>query len=119
MESALLTLEKRFFCLSYISDRSWLESVLHADFSELGKSGERFGRQETIDALLACTEDRKIVIYNFSEERLTENCRMVHFITGDGDKFFYRTSIWIGQDAPQLRYHQALPIARPEVLMVF
>lgn len=116
MESALLTLEKNFFRLSYISDRSWLESVLHADFSELGKSGERFDRQETIDALLACTEDRKIVIYNFSEEKLTENCRMVHYITGNADKFFYRTSIWIGQAEPQLRYHQASLIARPEML---
>lgn len=120
MDDLLLESEKSFFTLNRISDRDWLETALHIDFSELGKSGKHFGRKETMDALLSCTQDRDIQIYNFSTERLCQGCYMAHYITVDEDgKCFYRTSIWIGEETPQLRYHQASPVVRPDILRLY
>lgn len=104
----LLTLEKNFFQLDYISDPQWLDSILHTDFLECGKSGLLYDKAETIHALLTYRENRTIAIYNFECNALSSNCWMVHYITKDqAENLVYRTSIWLKEEHFQLRFHQA------------
>ncbi len=108
MYQRLLTLEKQFFDWTFISNEKWLNSVLHDDFMEWGKSGALSRKAETIEALLSCEGDRDITIRNFSCEELVENCWMVHYLTGGEGDTYYRTSLWVRADgALRLRFHQA------------
>lgn len=108
MYDKLLELEKSFFKHSFISDRNWLDAVLHKEFKECGASGEIFGRGEVIADLLMCGGDRDIKIYNFECSELVSGCWMVHYITKKGGKKYYRTSIWVTEKDPiQLIFHQA------------
>ena len=68
----LLDLEKMFFDYSYISDKVWLENTIHNDFTECGRSGMLFNKQDVIKSLLECKEDRKIEIYNFACRKIDE-----------------------------------------------
>lgn len=107
MYQKLLNLEKDFFRIACISSKKWLASILHDDFVECGKSGLLSNKEEVIEGLLACNEDRNISIYNFSCERIGENCWLVHYITESEAELFFRTSIWVGEQQPQMRFHQA------------
>ena len=46
MYKKLLSLEKDFFKLSYMSDKKWLSDIIHDDFIECGKSGDLFDKKE-------------------------------------------------------------------------
>lgn len=107
MYKTLLNLEKSFFNLKYISDKEWLNTVLHDSFIECGKSGMLFNKTETIEPLLSCTEDRDILIYNFEYSKVTDKCYLVHYITKHGNKKYYRTSVWVMENRLKLFYHQA------------
>lgn len=107
MYQKLLDLEKDFFRIECISSKEWLASTLHDDFMECGKSGFLSNKEEVMEGLLACKEDRNIRINNFSCERIEENCWLVHYITESEDELFFRTSIWVGQQQLQMRFHQA------------
>lgn len=107
MHEVLLNLEKSFFRISCISDRDWLDATLHNDFTECGKSGVLFNKNEVMDGLLACKEDRPIEISNFSCEMIGTGCWMVHYMTESDGELYYRTSIWIREKGLQLRFHQA------------
>lgn len=108
MYDELLEMERRFFKHSFISDKNWLDAVLHKDFKECGASGELFVRETVIEALLMCSGDRDIKIYNFECSELVSGCWMVHYITKKGGKKYYRTSIWIAEESSiQLIFHQA------------
>lgn len=105
----LLALEKDFFRLERISDRNWLDSVLDSAFEECGKSGRLFGREETIRALLRCTADRPIALYSFTCAPVGAGCWLVHYLTREDGRLYYRTSLWVGEDHPRLRFHRATP----------
>ncbi len=107
MLEALLDMEKRFFKRKYISDRNWLETTIHNDFCECGKSEILFDKKETVESLLACAEDRDITIYNFEYRLVTDKCYLVHYITQNGSEKYYRTSVWVMDDSLKLFYHQA------------
>lgn len=107
MLEALLDMEKRFFRRKYISDRNWLETTIHNDFHECGKSGILFDKKETVESLLSCTDDRDITIYNFEYRPVTDKCYLVHYITQDGNEKYYRTSVWVMENSLKLFYHQA------------
>ena len=94
MEQTLLALEKAFFQLKYTSNRAWLAEVLHDDFLECGKSGGLYHKEETMEALLALTEDRGITMYNFTCEALGACCWLVHYMTCIQGRWYYRTSVW-------------------------
>lgn len=107
MYSTLLELEKEFFKLSCISDREWLNDILHEDFKECGKSGVIFDKKETVESLNACRKDRDIQIYNFEYTEAGDSCCIVHYITKDGDEKYYRTSVWKTEMQTRLLFHQA------------
>ncbi|HIU57068.1 MAG TPA: nuclear transport factor 2 family protein [Candidatus Ornithomonoglobus merdipullorum] len=101
----MLSLEKDLFRAEKITDKDWLDAVLHDDFKELGKSGVIFNKKDTIDSLSAMKDGRDIKIYNFECTELKNGCCLVHYVTREtGDKLFYRTSVWIGR---RLIFHQA------------
>ncbi len=104
---ALLTLEHRFFEWTYIGDRKWLEDTLHDAFVECGRSGQLYGKAETIDALLACGSDRDIRMQDAVCEPLSKDCALVHYVTKSEGALWYRTSIWVREGRWRLRYHQA------------
>lgn len=108
MHEVLLNLEKSFFRISCISHRDWLDATLHNDFTECGKSGVLFNKDEVMDGLLACKEDRPIEISDFSCEMIGADCWMVHYVTeSDDEGSYYRTSVWVREKGLQLRFHQA------------
>ncbi len=109
MYQILLDLEKCFFKLKYTSDRAWLNKTLHDDFRECGKSGNLFNKQETVEGLLSCTEDRDIAVYNFEYNEAGDNCWLAHYITKNNGDMYYRTSVWVKNPAGniQLLFHQA------------
>lgn len=108
MYGTLLSLEKDFFKYDKITDRKWLDAVLHDNYREVGKSGIIFYKKDTINALLEATTDRNITIFNFDFEELKTDCWIVHYITRDNnDELFYRTSIWVKENNLKLIFHQA------------
>ncbi len=112
MYQALLSLEKDFFRYDHISDKNWLNSVLHDEFQECGKSGRIFRKEETVEALLSCNSNREISIYNFQCCEIKPNCWMVHYITKtDEDELIYRTSIWVKENQLKLYFHQATKLS--------
>lgn len=107
MEKILLELEKSFFKYEYISDRQWLSDILHPDFLECGKSGLLYTKEDTVEALLSCEEDRDIEILNFQWAQLAAGCFLVNYITESENIAYYRTSLWVWEDRLRLRFHQA------------
>lgn len=104
----LLTMEKKFFQHQYISDKKWLNSVLHKDFKECGQSGKLYDKPMTMEGLLSCNGDRTIIIYNFECNPITSDCWMVHYITKSSEDVpVYRTSIWVKEGQLKLLFHQA------------
>lgn len=107
MKNKILEMEKTFFLYSYMSDKTWLNKVLHPAFKECGKSGYLSDKQETIEALLTYTKDRDIVIYNYEYTEMSTNTFLIHYITKSDNTLIYRTSIWINENHLMLLFHQA------------
>lgn len=103
-------LENKLFLCRYINSRHWLEQVLHENFTECGRSGRLFGRAETIESLLRCTEDRDITITDFSCRQIDRDTWLAHYRTRHDGRPYYRTSVWVWEQGFQMLYHQASPI---------
>lgn len=108
MKKILSDLENNFFRLEKMQDRAWLEATLHDRFLEAGKSGLLFSKKDTIESLMACTEDRKIAMEHFECAEMKPDCWIVHYMTKDQhSRWFYRTSIWVREGNWKLFFHQA------------
>lgn len=107
MKNKILEMEKKFFKYQYMNDKAWLNKVLHPAFKECGKSGYLSNKQETMEALMKCTKDRDIVIYNYEYIEMSTNTFLIHYITKLDNTFIYRTSIWINEEHLMLLFHQA------------
>ena len=90
-----------------MSDKDWLENVIHNEFVECGKSGRFYYKNDTIEMLLSCDEDRDILVYNYCYQQISSDVYMVHYITKSLDDLIYRTSIWVDDNGLKLRFHQA------------
>ncbi|MCI8403530.1 MAG: nuclear transport factor 2 family protein [Clostridia bacterium] len=107
MYNILIDLENCFSKSEYISDRRWLERTLHENFHECGKSGLLYDRKQTVESLLSCASDRDILIHNFECMPISVNSWLVHYITKENDKKYYRTSVWVKDENVKLLFHQA------------
>lgn len=107
MYNEILTLEKRFFQHKYISDRTWLEKILHGDFLECGKSGKLFDKKYTVESLLKCAKNRDIEINDYTCRQIDKNSWLIHYITVSENNRYFRTSVWVLKENLQLLYHQA------------
>ncbi len=109
MDRRILTLEKSFFEIKFISDRRYLEKTLHKSFFECGSSGSLYDRKSVIDALMECKENRDIDIYNYVCRQIDSNSWLVHYITKtQNDKRYFRTSVWVCENSElKLCFHQS------------
>lgn len=53
MKNKLFQLEQTFMNQSSQSNQDWLNRTIHDDFTEIGKSGRVYSKQEVISALTA------------------------------------------------------------------
>lgn len=107
MYEILLNLEKDFFKYDKITDKKWLDSILHNNFKEIGKSGSIYNKNDITESFLMLKSDRYITIYNFEICAISTNCWLAHYITSDNGKIFYRTSVWLDENGLKLIFHQA------------
>lgn len=107
MKNMILELEKNLFKYEYMSNKDWLDRIIHNDFKECGKSGYFFDKEETIKALQDFTEDRKIDLYNYEYKCVDTKTYLIHYITKSDEKLIYRTSIWVMEGELKLLFHQA------------
>lgn len=119
MENEILLLEKSLFNIEYMSNREWLDNIVHNNFIKCGKSGMLFDKKVTVDFLLSCDDNRNITIYNFECKNIDKNTWLAHYVTKSDDKLYYRTSIWIMDNNFKLLYHQATELNTPIVLKEF
>jgi len=96
------------------NDRSWMELILHPEFSEVGRSGTTYGREELIAASpvdLAVElplEDCRMVLIDEDVAMLRYVSRALH---EDGPEAAERTSIWVNtNEGWRLRFHQGTPL---------
>lgn len=109
MKKKILELEKKLFKHEYMSDLAWLDEVICDDFKECGKSGFLFDKKDIVDELSSCDGDRKIEIYNFECQQISDDVCLAHYITRSGDSLVYRTSVWVAgdDDGYKILFHQA------------
>lgn len=108
MKNKILELEKSLFKYEFMSDIQYLNKIIDDKYIEVGKSGKKFNKKEVINDLSILKEDRKISIYNFTCDEISENAYLIHYITKNNNDIIYRTSIWKKEnDGIKIIFHQA------------
>lgn len=109
----LETLEESMWLESTRFDLDYMDSVLHEDFFEFGRSGKVFNRK-TILEIPSGKINATIPLKDFKAELLDENSVIVTYVSEeryDGLARANRCSIWIKKpDGWKLRFHQGTPI---------
>lgn len=96
-----------------------VETLLHEEFEEIGRSGQRYDKAQTLADLAKEENDLDIEAADFQLVELSENTMLLTYKTvqrddaGDMRKRTLRSSIW--QKSPssgcwQLRFHQGTPV---------
>lgn len=100
-------LETSLFKEKFLSNKDYLEKVLHNDYIEYGKSGLIYNKKETIESLYRM-KDRNITISKFTSKKIDEKTYIIHYIsTHENDINVLRTSIWINESNKwKLYFHQ-------------
>jgi hypothetical protein len=101
-------------------DLSRLESLLHPDFQEFGRSGTSYDRPTVLRFLLAQLAPPSVLSDHFAVSRLADDIvlltyRSAHRRPDDTlEHHTLRSSVWV-QKGPnwQLRWHQGTPAAVP------
>lgn len=98
------------------TSRDRLDALLHPEFHEVGRSGNPYDRERTIDLLLHPAGPLPIASGGFKVELLASDTALLTFgtalIQADGTLAHHtlRASLWVRRgDAWQLRYHQGTP----------
>ncbi|MGC3986644.1 MAG: DUF4440 domain-containing protein [Pseudorhodoferax sp.] len=96
-----------------------LERLLHADFHEVGRSGQAYDRATVLAWLASQATPPDVVSDGFRVERLAPDTALLHFrsVLRDGQgrpaQHTLRMSLWMQTAAGwQLRYHQGTPAAQ-------
>jgi hypothetical protein len=106
LEESLWRAETRF-------DRAHMERVLAADFSEFGRSGRTYRRQDTLDVPRdAC--DAELPLPNFAVRAITGDVALVTYVSrvtyGSDIEVANRSSLWSRHpDGWKIRFHQGTP----------
>lgn len=64
-------------------------------------------KKDVIEVFTTCEENRLIIFYNFEYHELSSNCWIVHFITENNDKLFFRTFFCHNEENMKLLFHQS------------
>lgn len=106
LEESLWRVETRF-------DNEHMERVLAADFSEFGRSGRRYARQDTLNVPRdAC--DAVLPLANFAVRAIADDVALVTYVSrvtyGDDVEVANRSSLWSRHpDGWKIRFHQGTP----------
>ena len=96
-------------------DRAYMDSVLHADFTEIGRSGRVFSRDDVLDMPHG---DIAFAISHegFSLARVADGIALITYATVPTDARYgaaHRSSLWVAEDDRWLlRFHQGTPFAQ-------
>ncbi len=107
LEESMWRSETRF-------DRAYMDAVLHPDFTEVGRSGRLFSRDEVLD--MPHVEIRvDIPRETFTVAEIAEGVALVSYQTIPVDSLHgaaHRCSLWVADGTRWLmRYHQGTPSA--------
>ena len=117
----LIALERELHDPAVRRNRARVDALLHGDFEEVGRSGARYTRAETIAALASEGPSRApITSYGFAVTALGADAALLTYRTaerladGSDIRHVHRCSLWLRVDGRwQVRYHQATPATEP------
>jgi ribonuclease HI len=113
IKEQLIELECALHKPQYRRDPRFLEQTLHPDFTEFGRSGRHYSRQEIIEEIQSISELPVITTSHFELQVLAKDVFLLTYLSsvlGDNAQLCRRTlrsSIWtkVGSHF-QLRFHQ-------------
>ncbi|MGC4174912.1 DUF4440 domain-containing protein [Demequina sp.] len=96
-------------------DHAYMNAVLHPEFTEVGRSGRVFTRDEVLE-MPAVSIDVDIPRATFSVQELVADAALVSYETVPRESRHgaaHRASVWVCVEGTwRLRYHQGTPAAR-------
>ena len=113
----LVALERELHDPAVRRDRARVDAMLHQDFEEVGRSGIRYTRAETIAALASERSSRSpITSDGFALTALGADVALLTYRTAEGladgsdIRHAHHCSLWLRVEGRwQVRYHQATP----------
>lgn len=107
----LRALEESLLTPAVRTDRERLLSLLHEDFTEVGRSGRHWTRAEIVNSLADEGERSTPTTDEWSFSELSPNLTLLTYRICDTGPGSRHTSIWdTTGDAPRMRFHQGTPI---------
>jgi hypothetical protein len=117
----LRTLETELHSDKTRHDRRCLETLLHADFIEFGRSGRRYTRADMLKEFGLGNVLPPIRSSNFELVVLCEGAALLTYVSaqvdagGNSYRQSLRSSIWVRTKVGwQMRFHQGTPVHQPE-----
>jgi hypothetical protein len=118
----LRTLEVELHSDKTRRDRRRLETLLHADFIEFGRSGRRYTRADILKEFGLGNVLPPIQSSSFELVVLGDGIALLTYVSGHVDaggnprRQSLRSSIWMRTKAGwQMRFHQGTPLHQPEL----
>jgi hypothetical protein len=97
-------------------DRSRLDTLLHHEFAEFGRSGRSYGKAEILELLRQESSPATVWSQDFALTRLGDGVALLTYksanVGPDGElsRHALRSSIWLRTDSGwRMRFHQATP----------
>ena len=95
-------------------DREWMGRMLHTGFTEVGRSGRSYTREDVLAAPAAHLEV-ELPLERYRMEIIDEDVALVRYVSRQTIEGSYRpaerNSIWVNtNDGWQLRFHQGTPL---------
>ncbi|THJ65474.1 nuclear transport factor 2 family protein [Arthrobacter echini] len=96
-------------------DPTRVEELLHPDFVEIGRSGNRWTRSEIVAALADEAEHDVPVADEWTFYPLGQDLALVTYLIREAGRESRHSSIWAeGERGPVMRFHQGTTIATSE-----
>lgn len=97
-------------------DRAWMDKILHPDFTEVGMSGRRYDRQQSLEASHVGMEV-ELPLADYDIDLIDEDVALVRYVCDaklSGARHrSERTSLWINtNEGWRLRFHQGTSLAQ-------
>ena len=117
----LKELEERLWIVEFRFDRAWMEDVLAYDFSEFGRSGRIYSRNDCLDFDRGETIDAVIPLPDFKARYISSDVVQTTYISSviyDGEvERGNRSSIWLKTATGwKLKFHQGTPAKKQNSL---
>lgn len=95
-------------------DREWMEQILHPEFGEVGRSGQVYTREETLETA-AIRLEIELPLGGYRMDLIDEDVALVRYVsqaTYEGESLpAERTSVWVNtNEGWRLRFHQGTPL---------